>query len=155
MRIAADTNGLVRFLTWDDAGQAAEAAQVVESADTVFISTIVLCKVVWVLKRAYRYQNPEIASTLRRLIESRTVETNRAAAEAGLRLLEAGGDFADGVILFEAGKAKAARLVTVDQALVNLTGPDAVALLGGGRHLTPASPAAPAAGTAPPVPDVG
>lgn len=136
MRIAADTNVLVRFLTWDDAGQAAEAARAIEEAEAVFISTVVLCEVVWVLKRAYRYTAEEIATALRSLIESRTVETNRAAAEAGLRLLEAGGDFADGVILFEAGKAKAARLVTFDRTLADRAGTDAVMLLGG----TPASP---------------
>lgn len=74
MKVAADTNVLVRFLTWDDTGQAAKAARVIEEANAVFISTVVLCEVVRVLKRAYRYK-----------------------AEAGLRLLEAGGDFADGV----------------------------------------------------------
>lgn len=130
MRIAANTNVLVRFLTWDDADQAEEAARIIEGADTVFISTVVLCEVVWVLKRAYRYKPPEIADAIRGLIESRTVETNRAAAEAGLRLLEAGGDFADGVILFEAEKAKALPLVTFDKTLANRAGPDVVTLLG-------------------------
>lgn len=52
----------------------------IEEADAVFISTVVLCEVVRVLKRAYRYKAREIADTLRSLIESRTVETNRAAA---------------------------------------------------------------------------
>ncbi|MBK1839083.1 type II toxin-antitoxin system VapC family toxin [Azospirillum sp. YIM B02556] len=131
MRIATDTNVLIRFLTWDDDDQATEAARVIEGADTVVISTVVLCEVVWVLKRAYRYKAGEIVDALRPLIESRTVETNRAAAEAGLRMLEAGGDFADGVILFEAEKAKVANLVTFDQAFAERAGPDAVTLLRG------------------------
>lgn len=131
MKVAADTNVLVRFLTWDDAGQAAEAARVIEEAEAVFISTVVLCEVVRVLKRAYHYKAEEIAAALRSLIESHTVETNRAAAEAGLRLLEAGGDFADGVILFEAGKAKATRLVTFDRTFADRAGTDTVMLLGG------------------------
>lgn len=130
MKIAADTNVLVRFLTWDDEAQATEAARVIESAEAIFISTIVLCELVWVLKRAYRYPTADIATAIRRLIESRSIDTNRAAAEAGLRLLEAGGDFADGVILFEAGKAKAARLVTFDRTLADRAGPDTVTLLG-------------------------
>lgn len=130
MRITADTNVLVRFLTWDDDDQATEAARMIEEADAVFISTVVLCELVWVLKRAYRYKATEIAAALRSLIESRTVETNRAAAEAGLRLLEAGGDFADGVILFEADKAKVARLVTFDRTLADRASADAVMLLG-------------------------
>jgi predicted nucleic-acid-binding protein len=130
VRIAADTNVLVRYLTWDDSAQAEEAARTIEGADTVFISTVVLCEVVWVLKRAYRYKTPEIGDAIRGLIESRTVETNRAAAEAGLRLLEAGGDFADGVILFEVEKAKIPRLVTFDKTLADCAGPDSVTLLG-------------------------
>jgi predicted nucleic-acid-binding protein len=131
MRSAADTNVLVRFLTWDDVDQATEAARTLEDAEMVVISTVVLCEVVWVLKRAYRYKAAEIAEALRPLIESRTVETNRAAAEAGLRMLEAGGDFADGVILFEAEKAKVANLVTFDQAFAERAGPAAVTLLRG------------------------
>lgn len=130
MRIATDTNVLIRFLTWDDVDQATEAARAIEGAETVVISTVVLCEVVWVLKRAYRYKAREIVDALRPLIESRTVETNRAAAEAGLRMLEAGGDFADGVILFEAEKAKVANLVTFDQAFAERAGPNAVMLLG-------------------------
>jgi len=130
VKVAVDTNVLVRFLTWDDADQAAEAARVIEGAETIFISTIVLCEVVWVLRRAYRYGTAEIAGALRRLIESRAVETNRAAAETGLRMLEAGGDFADGVILFEARRAKVGRLVTFDRTLADRAGADAVTLLG-------------------------
>ena len=131
MKVAADTNVLVRYLTWDDVGQAREAADVLEGADTVFVSTVVLCEVVRVLKRAYGYKPPEIAAAIRGLIGSRTVETNRAAAESGLRLLEAGGDFADGVILFDAEKARAQRLVTFDRAFADRAGPHTVLLLGG------------------------
>ncbi|KAA0595776.1 putative nucleic-acid-binding protein [Azospirillum lipoferum] len=129
MKIAVDTNVLVRFLTWDAPEQADEAARIIEEAETVFISTVVLCEVVWVLKRAYRYRIEDIAAALKGLIESRTVETNRAAAEAGLRLLTAGGDFADGVILYESEKAKAATLVTLDQDFAKRAGTGTVKLL--------------------------
>ena len=43
----------------------------------------------------------EISGALRALIEAGTVRLDRSAAEAGLALLEAGGDFADGVIAHE------------------------------------------------------
>jgi len=129
VKIAVDTNVLVRFLTWDDPEQAAQAAQVIEEAEMVFISTVVLCELVWVLRRAYRYKATEIVATLQTLIESRTVETDRAAAESGLQLLAAGGDFADGVILYEAERAKAAKLATFDQGFASRARTDTVMFL--------------------------
>ena len=115
MRIAADTNVVVRYLTWDDEAQAAAAARMIEQADTVVLSTVVLSEVVWVLRRGYRYGIVEVAEVLRRLIESRSVEVDRPLAEAGLTALAAGGDFADGVILAEAERARCDRLVTFDR----------------------------------------
>lgn len=129
MKVAVDTNVLVRFLTWDNPEQAAEAARVIEEAETVFISTVVLCELVWVLRRAYRYKATEIVETLQTLIESQTVETDRAAAESGLRLLAAGGDFADGVILHDSEKAKAAKMVTFDQGFASRARAESVVLL--------------------------
>lgn len=120
MRIAVDTNVLVRFLTWDDTEQATQAASAIEGADAVVLSAIVLCETVWVLRRAYRLSNREIAATLRELIESRTVELDRPAAEVGLALLERDGDFADGVLVLDADRAKADRLLTFDQRLIDL-----------------------------------
>ncbi len=122
MRIAVDTNVLVRFLSWDEPVQAAAAAQALETADAVVISTIVLCETVWVLRRAYKQSYAEIAATLRALIDSRPVEVDRVVAEAGIRHLEKGGDFADGVILLEAQRARAGKLVSFDRALGALAG---------------------------------
>lgn len=122
MRIAADTNVVVRYLVWDDPAQAEAAARAIEQAEAVALSIVVLCEVVWVLRRAYRISAADVAVVLRRLIESRTVEVDRPLAEAGLAMLAAGGDFADGVILAEAGRAGCARLVTFDAGIVALKG---------------------------------
>jgi len=54
VKVAVDTNVLVRYLTWDAEEQAIEAAAILESRDVIMISTIALCELVWVLKRAYR-----------------------------------------------------------------------------------------------------
>jgi uncharacterized protein with PIN domain len=77
VRIAVDTNVLVRYLTWDDEAQAIEAANAIEGADAMVVPTIVLCELVWVLKRAYRYAGPEIIDILRRLVAIRAVEASR------------------------------------------------------------------------------
>jgi predicted nucleic-acid-binding protein len=46
--IALDTNVLIRYLTSDDAAQAAKAAKVIDHAApaSLFLSSIVLCEVV-------------------------------------------------------------------------------------------------------------
>jgi len=131
MRIAVDTNVLVRFLAWDEAEQSALAAQAIEAAESVVISTLVLCETVWVLRRAYRLGHQEIAAILRALIDSAAVEVDRLAAEAGLALLERGGDFADGVILDDAARAKAAQLATFDRGFGALAA-ERVRVLGAG-----------------------
>ena len=92
--------------------------------------TIILCKLVWVLKRAYRYAGPEIIRILRRLVAVRAVEIERPAAQAGIAMLARGGDFAHGVVRHEADRAKCARLVTFDRGFARLLDPDKVALLG-------------------------
>jgi len=117
MRIAVDTNVLVRFLIWDEEAQSGRAAQAIEAAETVVLPIVVLCETVWVLRRVYKLPPREIAATLRALIDSKPVEVDRPAAESGLALLERGGDFADGVVLYQAGREKVAHLVTFDRAL--------------------------------------
>ena len=89
MRIAVDTNVLVRYLTWDDEEQAIEAANAIEGADAIVVPTIVLCELVWVLKRAYRYAGPEIIDILRRLVAIRAVEIERPVPRPGSRCLRA------------------------------------------------------------------
>jgi predicted nucleic-acid-binding protein len=129
VRIAVDTNVLVRYLTWDDELQALEAANAIEAAEAIVVPTIVLCELAWVLKRAYRYAGPEIIEILRRLVAIRAVELERPAAEAGIAMLARGGDFADGVIRHQADGAKCDRLVTFDQDFARHLGPDKVVLL--------------------------
>jgi len=74
------------------------------------VPTIVLCELVWVLKRAYRYRSPEIIDILRRLVAVRALELERPAAEAGIAMLAHGGDFTDGVVRHEADRTKCDRL---------------------------------------------
>jgi predicted nucleic-acid-binding protein len=104
LRITADTNLLLRAATQDDPAEAALAEAALREASLIAIPTPVLCEFVWVLRSAYGLSPEEVAAALRRLIEAEGVETDRAAAQAGLALLEAGGDFADGAIA-EAGRA--------------------------------------------------
>ena len=67
----------------------------------IVLAFSVLCKLVWVPARGYKIPTADIARAVRRLIDTACVAVNRPAAEAGLAMLEDGGDFADGVIAFE------------------------------------------------------
>ena len=58
--------------------------------------------------------------SLRRLTDSASVAVNRPAVEAGLALLEAGGDFADGVIAFEGRWLNGEVFVSFDKTAVGL-----------------------------------
>ena len=129
MRIAVDTNVLVRYLTWDDEGQAIEAARAIEEADAIVVPTIVLCELVWVLKRAYQYRGPEVIDIPRRFAAIGAVDIDRPAAEAGIAMLARGGDFADGIVRHEADGAKCDRVVTFDQGFARHLRPDKVRLL--------------------------
>lgn len=101
MKVAVDTNVLVRAVVRDDPAQASVAARVLAEAELIAVALPCLCEFVWVLRRVYGLQASDVASAIRALLAVANVETNRPAVEAGLSLLEAGGDFADGVIAFE------------------------------------------------------
>ncbi|MCY0389681.1 type II toxin-antitoxin system VapC family toxin [Robbsia sp. Bb-Pol-6] len=101
MKITADTNVLVRAMIGDDEEQSALAQAELAAADLVAIALPSLCELVWVLSRGYKVASDEIAEAIRRLTQAANVVVNLPAVEAGLALLDAGGDFADGVIAYE------------------------------------------------------
>ncbi|WP_428554912.1 hypothetical protein [Reyranella sp.] len=68
----------------------------------------------------YGHSVGEIAATVRRLIDSANVVVNRPAAEAGLDMLEAGGDFADGAIAYEGSWLGAQTFVSFDRKAAKL-----------------------------------
>jgi predicted nucleic-acid-binding protein len=120
MKIVADTNILVRAIMDDDRRQSAAARAALEAAELVAVSTPVLCELVWVLSRGYKVADAEISAAIIRLLDSASVECNRAAAEAGLAMLEAGGDFADGVIIAEGQMLGGETFVSFDRKALKL-----------------------------------
>ncbi len=120
MRITADTNVLVRAITGDDEDQARAAQAELARAELVALTLPTLCELAWVLGKGYRHSHAEIASVIRRLIGSRNVRIDRPAAECGWANLEAGGDFADGVIAYEGRWLGANMFVSFDSQAVRL-----------------------------------
>ena len=120
MKITADTNVLIRAITGDDNRQSPAAKAALAEASVVAIALPTLCELVWLLSRGYRIPHPEVVEAIRRLLASANVAVNRPAAEAGLALLEAGGDFADGVIAYEGRWLGAETFVSFDHEAVTL-----------------------------------
>jgi predicted nucleic-acid-binding protein len=120
MKITADTNVLVRAAVQDDPRQARQAAKVLQQAELVAVPVPVLCEFVWVLRRGYRKSVPDISAAIRRLMESSNVVMNRPAIEAGLSVLDTGGDFADGVIAYEGDWLGAEEFVSFDSKAVSV-----------------------------------
>lgn len=120
MKIIADTNVLVRAITGDDARQAGIAQAALAEADLVALPLPVLCELVWVLAQGYKIAPADISQTLRRLINSANVVVNRPASEAGLALLDGGGDFADGVIAYEGNWLGGEIFLSFDKKAVKL-----------------------------------
>lgn len=120
MKITADTNVLVRAIAGDDELQSMAAQDALANADAIVLTVPALCELVWVLSRGYKIPGPEIAQTIRSLLNAANIEVNRPAAEAGLDILEAGGDFADGVIAFEGEWLGADAFVSFDKKAVAL-----------------------------------
>ncbi len=119
MKITADTNVLVRAAVQDDPVQARQAAKLLQQAELVAVPVTVLCEFVWVLRRGYKKSAPAISDAIRRLMRSANVVMNRPAIEAGLSVLDAGGDFADGVIAYEGEWLGAEEFVSFDSQAVS------------------------------------
>ncbi|AZO36541.1 MAG: PIN domain-containing protein [Mesorhizobium sp.] len=101
MKVSLDTNVLLWLIVGDDEAQQQTAAETLERAELVAISVQALCEFVWVLDRSYRVARPDISASIRRILDMRNVVANRPTIEAGQAVLDAGGDFADGVIAFD------------------------------------------------------
>lgn len=73
------------------------------------------------MRARYGLSRADVATAIRELTSSRNVVVDRPAVDAGLAVLDGGGDFADGVIDFEGRRLGGETFVSFDR--------DAVALL--------------------------
>jgi predicted nucleic-acid-binding protein len=120
LKITPDTNLLVRVITEDDKKQAERAEVVLTEAELIALPLTTLCELVWVLSRGYGVSPAGIAKAIRAVIDDAKVILNRAAADAGLAMLDAGGDFADGIIAHEGAWLGADCFVSFDKNAVKL-----------------------------------
>jgi predicted nucleic-acid-binding protein len=120
MKITPDTNVLIRAVVRDDIKQAQAAAKLLKEADLIAVSLPSLCEFVWVLRRVYNFGLPDISSAIEALLDAGNVAVNRPAVEAGLAVLNQGGDFADGLIAYEGTWLGGEVFVSFDKKAVSL-----------------------------------
>jgi predicted nucleic-acid-binding protein len=106
MRVTVDTNLLIRAAVRDDAKQAAAAEKILRESEIIAVTLPCLCEFVWVLRRVYRLGTADIHAAV--------------AADAGMAMLDAGGDFADGLIAFEGQWLGGETFVSFDKRAVGL-----------------------------------
>ena len=120
MKVVVDTNVLVRAVVRDDVAQARVAAKVLMNAELIAVALPCLCEFAWVLRKVYGLPTEDIAAAIRALIAAANVQVNRPAVDAGLSVLEANGDFADGVIAYEGTWLGGETFVSFDKQAVAL-----------------------------------
>lgn len=122
--IALDTNVLVRFLVEDDPEQHRRAVRLMErasvSGEPLWISEVVLCELVWVLRYAYKVKRRELTQALRSLSQARQllISSKESVSSAIDSFSKGKGDFADYLIRECAFAHGASSVATFDRALL-------------------------------------
>lgn len=118
MKITADANILARALLDDDPRQGRLARAALSRADLVAVTVPTLCELVWILARGHKISASDIATSIRQLVNVTNVAVDRPAVEAGLAMMEIGGDFADGVIAHQGSWLGAETFLSFDKQAV-------------------------------------
>ncbi|EJF80768.1 hypothetical protein MCO_00106 [Bartonella sp. DB5-6] len=120
MKISVDTNVLARAVLQDDKKQGEVASKILREASLIAISLPCLCELVWILRRGAKLSKEDVSGMLRDLLATSNIVMNRPAVEAGLAILEAGGDFADGIISYEGNWLGGETFVSFDKLAIDL-----------------------------------
>lgn len=126
--IGLDTNVLVRYLVADDEGQATAARETIRAAadrgESLFLTSVVQCELVWVLESAYGFEREAIGEVLEKLLLTEQFEFEHRSVtwRALARFRGSDADFSDFLIGETAIAAGARRTTTFDRALADQEG---------------------------------
>lgn len=118
--IGLDTNILVRYLSRDDEQQWQQAVTVIQQNQPCFITNIVLCELVWVLRGAsYGFRKDEIINVLEAMLHSAAFEyENRSTVDQALQRYKQGkADFSDYLIGAVSRQTGCTEIVSFDSKL--------------------------------------
>ena len=123
-----DTNVLVRYIVQDDAEQSLAATTLIEggeqAGETFFINQIVLCEVVWVVKRCYNAGRDEIGRMVEQILRTASFRVQRSQEAWGALTIyrKTPTDFADCLIACGNRAADCTETVTFDRQAVQTDG---------------------------------
>jgi predicted nucleic-acid-binding protein len=126
--IGLDTNVLVRYLTQDDPVQARRATELIErrisEQNPGYVSIVAMVETVWVLERAYRLGDTNIAAAIERILQvAELIVENEQEVFIAMIALKAGhGSFADALISALGARAGCEFTATFDRKALRLQG---------------------------------
>ena len=118
-----DTNVLLRYLANDDPHQSQVARDLFDQAEAekerFFLSTVVLCEVIWTLTTRYRLDRSSLVSVLQEVLSSTLFEVqDRDLVRRALSDFRQGrADFSDYLIGWQSWRAGCEHTVTFDKKL--------------------------------------
>jgi predicted nucleic-acid-binding protein len=124
--LGIDTNVLIRYITQDNAAQAAIATDVIEnqiSANKLgYVTLISLVEITWVLASCYKVAREQVLDIVQNLLTSKQIQIERSdVAYLALRKCRAGkGDFSDAVIVAISEQDGCTNIVTFDKKAVSI-----------------------------------
>jgi len=119
--IAVDTNVIIRYLVNDDKVQARRAQKLIDKTidgnHTIFLSTIVLVELVWVLESCYTFSKKAVLEVLTDLIDHPgfTFEHSDCVTLAVNDFRDGKADFSDYMTAEISGKRAGSKLFTFDK----------------------------------------
>ena len=119
--IIIDTNILARYVLNDDIKQSPIAQSHINNKQYHCIIPIqTFCELDWVLRKKVKIQRSEVIDCFEDLATRANISFNRDEFERGLYFLKNGGDFADGIIAYQAQHHDVS-LLTFDQKAQNIS----------------------------------
>jgi predicted nucleic-acid-binding protein len=103
MIVIADTNIIARlFLKKDNEEQRSASVRLIRDATKLIIPIVVFCELAWILSSRTdpKMSGKEIADAIHFVLNLSNLVTENDAVLSGLRMLDDGGDFADGVVQY-------------------------------------------------------
>lgn len=115
-----DTNVLLRLIVEDDADQAERATQYLlreRGGGPLFVNRIVLCELVWLLTRSFRYDREQTAQSIAGILDNRALYVDdEDSVRFALYLFRVSrADFADCLIAATNGMLGCERTATFDR----------------------------------------
>jgi len=102
--IGIDTNVLVRYITQDDELQSGLATEFIESycssGKKIFVNHLVICELVWVLKKCYKLSKPKTINVIEHILQISqfSIENVQVIWQALTDYKRGPADFADYVV---------------------------------------------------------